>query len=239
MRRLYDPPAFRGRGRWFRRDAQHQTGDAGGLRCQCQLAAGDEIELPRLAPDFQHHGADRIAGKRVGRRPQGSVHVDRAHAHQSSRIETEFSQPTHRERTGFDFGKILAYPHQRAPGRQPSRKARDETGRGPALPSLGKHFMHRADGETAAQHRIGAGMTERHSIEGMRFPRRLKSLNAPSQVRKRVSPRAAHAPLLENIGPPVALGMNPKLAHLFMICSNIKLTGPVESIELAPHAIQQ
>jgi hypothetical protein len=37
----------------------------------------------------------------------------------------------------------------------------------------------------------------------------------------------------------VALGMNPKLAHLFMICSNIKLTGPVESIELALQAIQQ
>src|SRR6201996_5035540 len=33
--------------------------------------------------------------------------------------------------------------------------------------------------------------------------------------------------------------MNPKLAHLFMICSNIKLTGPTESIELAPQAIRQ
>jgi hypothetical protein len=32
--------------------------------------------------------------------------------------------------------------------------------------------------------------------------------------------------------------MNPKLAHLFMVCSNIKLTEPMESIELALQAIQ-
>jgi hypothetical protein len=28
--------------------------------------------------------------------------------------------------------------------------------------------------------------------------------------------------------------MNPRLAHLFMICSNIKLTGPAESMGLVP-----
>src|SRR5471032_2523526 len=33
--------------------------------------------------------------------------------------------------------------------------------------------------------------------------------------------------------------MNPRLAHLFMVCSNIKLTAPAESIELALAAIQQ
>jgi len=98
--------------------------------------------------------------------------------------------------------------------------------------------MHRADGETAAQHRIGAGMAERHPIKGMRIAMRLEAFDAPSQVSKRVRACAAHAPLLENIELPVALGMNPKLAHLFMICSNIKLTGPVESIELTLQAIQ-
>jgi hypothetical protein len=99
--------------------------------------------------------------------------------------------------------------------------------------------MHRADGETAAQHRIGAGMAERDFIKGMRIAMRLQALDAPPQIRKHVRACAAHAPLLKNIGLPVALGMNPKLAHLFMICSNIKLTGPVESIELALQAIQQ
>jgi len=33
--------------------------------------------------------------------------------------------------------------------------------------------------------------------------------------------------------------MNPRLAHLFMICSNIKLTGPAESIEIGTLAIHQ
>ena len=33
--------------------------------------------------------------------------------------------------------------------------------------------------------------------------------------------------------------MNPRPAHLFMICSNIKLTGPVESIELTIQGIWQ
>jgi hypothetical protein len=32
---------------------------------------------------------------------------------------------------------------------------------------------------------------------------------------------------------------NQKLAHLFMICSNIKLTGPQESIELGIHKIHE
>ncbi len=199
MRRLHDPSGLRCRGRWLRRNAQHQTGDAGGLRCQCQLAAGDEIELPRFAPDFQHHGPHRIAGERVGRRPQCIIHVGRAHTHQPSRIEAEFGQPAHRQRAGFDFGKILAHPHQRALCRQPSREARDETGRRAALSSLGKHFMHRADGEPAAQHRIGAGMAERHPVEGMRFAMRLEAFDAPSQIRKRVRACAAHAPLLGKI----------------------------------------
>ena len=33
--------------------------------------------------------------------------------------------------------------------------------------------------------------------------------------------------------------MNPRLAHLFMICSNIKLTGPAESIEIDTLAIHE
>ena len=33
--------------------------------------------------------------------------------------------------------------------------------------------------------------------------------------------------------------MNPRLAHLFMICSNIKLTGPAESIGIDTLAIHE
>jgi hypothetical protein len=33
--------------------------------------------------------------------------------------------------------------------------------------------------------------------------------------------------------------MNPRLAHLFMVCSNIKLTGPEESIGIDTQAIHE
>jgi hypothetical protein len=44
---------------------------------------------------------------------------------------------------------------------------------------------------------------------------------------------------LGNFEPPPVFGENHRLAHLFMICSNIKLTAPTESIDLAPQAIRQ
>ena len=90
MRRAHDPSRFRGRGQRRCRDPQQQGGDAGGLGRQSELAAGDEIELPRLPPDFQHDGAERIAGERIGGGPQCGVHIGRAHRHQQARIEAEF-----------------------------------------------------------------------------------------------------------------------------------------------------
>ena len=81
MRRAHDPSGLRRRGPRLRRYPQQQRGDAGGLRGQSELAAGDEIELTRLPPDFQHHGAERIAGQRVGGGPQRGVGVSGAHGH--------------------------------------------------------------------------------------------------------------------------------------------------------------
>jgi hypothetical protein len=193
MRRAHDPAGLRGRRLRLRRHAQHQAGDAGGLGCQRQLAARDEIELPRLAPDFQHHRADRIAGQRVGRGAQRRVDIGRAHRHQPARIEAEFGQPAHRQRAGFKLAKILPHPHQRTPRHQPPGKARDQPGGRPALPSLGEHFMHRPGGETAAQTRIGAGMTERHLLQRMGIAIRFKALDAAAQTRKRVRACTAHA----------------------------------------------
>jgi hypothetical protein len=192
MRRTHDPPCLRGRGRRLRRHAQHQTSDARGLGCQRQLAAGDEIELSRLTPGFQHHGAHRIAGERVGGGPQHIVHIGRAHGHQPARIETEFGQSAHRQRPRFNFAEILTHPDQRTPRRHPSCEAYDEAGRGPALPSLGEHLMHHAGGKPALQRRIGAGMTERHPVERVGLAGRLEALDAPSQIRKRVCACADH-----------------------------------------------
>jgi hypothetical protein len=163
MRRAHDPSCLGRRRLGLRRHPQQQPGDARGLRRQRQFAAGNEVELSRLAPDFQHDDANRIAGQRVGGRPQRNFHIGGAHRHQKTRIETEFSQPAHRHRARFNLGEILPYPHQRPPCRRPARKPRDKTGGRSALPAgVGKHFVRRAQSETALQRRVGIGMPEGH-----------------------------------------------------------------------------
>jgi hypothetical protein len=82
MRRAHDPPCLRGRGPRLRRHPQQKCGDAGGLGGQSEFAARDEIELTRLPPDFQHHGAERIAGQRVGGGPQRGIGIGGAHGHE-------------------------------------------------------------------------------------------------------------------------------------------------------------
>ncbi len=124
------------------------------MRRQRQLAACDEIELAGFAPDFEHDGAKRVAGERIRGRPQRAVHISGTHRHEKPRIETKLGQPTRRQRAGFNFGEILADPNQRPTGRHPPRKPCDEPARRGALPSLGKHLVHRAYGEAALQRRI-------------------------------------------------------------------------------------
>lgn len=192
MRRAHDPSCLRGRGLRRRCEPQQQGGDAGGLRCQREFAAGDEIELARLAPHFQHHRAQRIAGQRIGGGPQRRVDIGGAHGHQQPRIEPQLGKPAHRQRTGFDFRKILPHPDQRPARRHSSCKARDKSRRRSALMSLGEHFMHRRACKAAAQRRIGLGMTERHLMKRMRITGRLDALDAAAQTCKRAHACAGH-----------------------------------------------
>ena len=193
MRRAHDPSRLRRRGHRRCRDPQQQGGDAGSLGRQSELAAGDEIELPCVAPDFQHHDPERIAGQRIGRCPQRAVDIGGAHRHDQARIEAEFGEATHRQRAGFNFGKILPHPDQRPARRDPPGKAGNESRRRDALVSLGKHFVHRGHGKTAAQRRIGVGMAERHPVQRLRVTGRFDALDAPSQTRKRADACAVHA----------------------------------------------
>jgi hypothetical protein len=209
MRRAHDPSGLRARRQRFGRHPQQQAGDARGLRSQCQFAAGDEIELPRLAPDLQHHDAKRIAGQRVGGCPQRGVDIRRAHGHEKARIEAEFGQPAHRQRAGFNLGKVLPHPHHGPPGRHPPDQPGDEPGRGGAVPSLGEHLMHRAHGEAALQRRIGLGMAERDPVRPVGIAMRLDALDAAAQGRKRVRACAAHAPLPLGIWAVTGSGVNP------------------------------
>ena len=66
--------------------------------------------MSRLAPDLQYHGAQRIAGKRVGRCAQAALHIGCAHRHYQARIETELDKPAHRQRTHLALAKIGSDP---------------------------------------------------------------------------------------------------------------------------------
>jgi hypothetical protein len=195
MRRAHDPPRFRGRRVRCRRDPQQKSGDTGGLRRQGQFTARHEVELPRLAPDLQHHGAERVAGERVGRRPQRAFTIGRAHRHEATRIKAELRKPAHRQRARFNFGKILPHPDQRPARRDPPGEACDESGRHRALMSLGKYLMHRGYCEAAAQHRIRLNMAERSALRRMQIAMRLDAFDVAAQSRKRIHACAGHAPL--------------------------------------------
>ena len=115
------------------------------MGCERQLAAGDKIELPHLAPDLQHHGAKRIAGERIGRRFQRALDIESAYRDETTRIKAELGQSAHRQRARFEIAKILPHPDQRPPRHHASRKSCDETGCGCALVSLRKHLVHGSD----------------------------------------------------------------------------------------------
>ena len=195
MRRPHYPSCLRGRRRRLGCDPQQQRGDAGGLRGQRQLAAGDEIELARLTPDFEHHSAERVTGERVRRGAQRGFGVRRAHGGDKTRIEAELANPAHRQRAGFDIGKILPHPYQRPARRDPPREPGDKSGGCRALMAFGKHFMQGGDSEPAAQHRICARVSQRDPVERMRIAGRFDALDAAAQGRKRDCAYAIHAPL--------------------------------------------
>jgi hypothetical protein len=198
MRRAHDPSRFRCGGHRSRRHPQQQAGNPRHPRRQRQLAAGDEIELPRLAPDFQHHRTERIASQRIGRSPQRGLHVRRARRHQQARIETEFAKSAHRQRTGFNVRKILPHPQQRPPRADAPRQAGNEPRRRGTLPSFGKHLMHRAERKAAPQRRIGLRMAKRRPVRRNRVVS-FDALDAAAQRRKRARACAGHAPLLTEI----------------------------------------
>ena len=114
-----------------------------------------------LAPDFQHHGADRIAGERVGGGAKGVLDITRPHRHQAARIKPELGEPAHREPAHLALSKILPHPDQWPVRRHAPRQPRDKAGGRSALPAaLAKHLMDRAARKPALQHGIGLGMAE-------------------------------------------------------------------------------
>jgi hypothetical protein len=135
--------------------------------------------LPRLAPDLQHDGAYRIAGQRVGGRPQRVVDVGSVDADQKTRIKTELAKPVHRNGACFNFREILPDPDHRPPAGHTSCKPCDKAGCRSALPAcIRKHLVHRAQSEPALQVCIGLDVSEWHLARRMRRALRLDALDA-------------------------------------------------------------
>ena len=131
------------------------------MRRERQFAAGDQVELSRLAPDLQHHSANRIAGQCVGDCAQRMVHVGGANADEKARIEAKFSEPAHRQGARLDFGEILPDPNHGPPHGHPACEAGDKACGGRTLPpGFRKHLMHRPQREPALQACVGLRMPE-------------------------------------------------------------------------------
>src|SRR3954464_2970840 len=75
-------------------------------------------------------------------------------------------------------------------------------------------------------------MAERDTVAIMHDLRRLDALDLAAQGRKRACSCAAHIRRSSGVIAGGSQKENQRLAHLFMICSNIKLTRSGESIEL-------
>lgn len=193
MCRAQHPSRLRGRGHRLRRHPKQQTGDAGRLRGQCQLAARHEIELPGLAPELEHDGAERIAGERIGRSAQRALDIGGTHHHHAARIEAELGEPAHRQRASLDLRKILPHPQQRSARRHTSRKTGDKARRGCALRPSAKHLVDRRARESAFQGAVHFAVTERNAVVMMHDFRRLDPFDLAAQGRKRAHACAAHA----------------------------------------------
>jgi hypothetical protein len=189
----HDPSRLRGGGNGRGCNAQQKPGDPCPLRSEAQLAACDEIELAGLAPDFQHHGANRIAGECVGSGAQCVLDIGRPHRHQAARIEPELGEPAHRQQPHLALGKILPHPDQRPPRRHAPRQSCDKAGGRGTLPAaLAKHLMQRAACKPALQHRIGLPMAERNALRQSGAALRLDAFDTAAQARKRAHACACH-----------------------------------------------
>lgn len=197
MRGAQHPSRLRRRGQWLRGHPQQKPGDAGRLRSQRQLTARHQIELPGLAPELEHDGAERIAGERIGRGAQRALDVSRTHHHHVAWIEAELGEPAHRQRAGFKFREILPHPQQRPAHRNAARKPGDKTRRGRALTPLAKHLVDRRAREPAFQGAVHLAVAERDAVVMMHDLRRLDPFDLAAQGRKRAH-ACAHARLLKD-----------------------------------------
>jgi hypothetical protein len=107
------------------------------------------------------------------------IDVGGADTDQKARIETEFSQPAHRQRARFNLGEILSDPNGGPPRGHATCKPCDKAARRHALSAgIRKHFVHGPQGETALQARIGLRMPQHHPTRRIRHAMGLDALDA-------------------------------------------------------------
>jgi hypothetical protein len=170
------------------------------LRRERVFAAGDRIEGAHLAPQVEHHGAERIAGQCVGANAQRHLGIRCLNQHDAARIEAEFGNTRHCQHPRFAGDEILPDPEQRPAFAQPLRDAGDEARGRAGLPRLeSEHLMQRAAHQPALQRRVGVGMSKRNARHVGGIHMRFDAFDAAAQARKRIHACALHAPLLKNL----------------------------------------
>lgn len=138
-------------------------GDAGLRGGERQAAAGDKIDILRIAPELEHDRAERPAGQSFQSRPQAAIRIGRAHDHNALRIETEIEQPRHRKLAERERREILANPENGTAAGNPYRQSGRKTRGRHALPFLRcEDFMQDAGFQPALQDGIRARMPERY-----------------------------------------------------------------------------
>src|SRR5258708_7139297 len=76
---------------------------------------------------------------------------------------------------------------------------------------------------------------ERFGDKIMRFFNKMRARSNAKSASTFADRALASRRSLQDVGPSQVLSVNPQAAHLFMICSNIKLRWPEESIAIGVH----
>ncbi len=159
-----EPARFGGAGMGFGRKTQKKCADTFPRRGQREAAAGNEIESFRHARNFDHHGAQHDAGKRIVRGAQGTRRIADPQEQNPRGVESQLEKTRGGKLAELESGEIPAYPKKRfALGRPHGRCRRKTARRRFASCFRRKDFMQSAAEKPALQTRIGGGMAERHA----------------------------------------------------------------------------
>ncbi len=166
-RGLNQPAGLRGAGMRRRGHAQHQNGDAGGLRNQGQAPAGGEVERARRPPGRDDDAAQRGAARGLGPGPQRGRSIARAHEQKLVRLHAKFAEARRIKRSGLGVEKILPHPAYKTPRRGPAGQPHDKTGHAGAIADAWRvNLVHGGAQKPAIQMSVQSRNAKREGFRG-------------------------------------------------------------------------